>query len=315
MKGCSYRKRLPLYLDGWIGADEASRLEEHLKNCPSCQTELMELEEISSSALEMIDQAPDHDYWKTFSSRVLNRINSRGIIAPAAEEKVSKKGVSPFRYSVFMIAGLAAVLAIFYNYMPDSSGPLPSQNGFSGEMSVDKVETSADFSEISDPGSPVESGVISRGSKAAPEVVSTEAAINSAELSESSNPLSSDLTLSESADEPRVDFSSYFRDDFIRRDARLTFHTFYDFLIGSSSDGPGNESRLSVEALAAGILSESNRSGIGAMESYPGGSAYSVPLSGGGLTVNWGYLSMPSDTAKTGEFQRYLIELRLMQAK
>ncbi|UCE66333.1 MAG: zf-HC2 domain-containing protein, partial [Candidatus Zixiibacteriota bacterium] len=119
MKSCKYEKRLQLYLDGWMERSESARFEKHLKKCSICQSEVMELEDISAAALEIVDEAPERGYWNSFYPRTQNRIISRSI-TPYKSSGESRRGLrlKIGTYSLEIVS-LAAVILLTVNFLPD----------------------------------------------------------------------------------------------------------------------------------------------------------------------------------------------------
>jgi anti-sigma factor RsiW len=168
MRECRYKKRIQIYLDGWMDDKEARRLEAHLKRCSDCQTEMVELEEIASAALEIVDQAPDINYWKNFPARVLNRIISRDVNPYGGKPKPARSlRLKIGSYSVAVTALAAAVLLIF-NYV-NRSHVIPDA-GIQNEVEISEPIAADDTAE---PKIPV--GV---GSEAPPVVVEAESMLD-----------------------------------------------------------------------------------------------------------------------------------------
>lgn len=66
------------YLDGELGADEARRLEEHLKGCSVCRREYELMKQLvvgTTRALQM--EPPPKELWDTFLEGVYNRLERK----------------------------------------------------------------------------------------------------------------------------------------------------------------------------------------------------------------------------------------------
>ncbi len=114
MSKCNNTKLMQIYLDGWMGESEIKKFEDHLKDCPECQMELVDLEEVTRATLEIVDQAPEREYWDNFVNRVNNRIAARDVSMEISSSRKSKSfSVKYSLYSVAVMAFAASLLIIF----------------------------------------------------------------------------------------------------------------------------------------------------------------------------------------------------------
>lgn len=318
MTECKYKKRLQIYLDGWMDRGDSERFEGHLRKCRICQVALMEIEEISSSALEIIDHAPDRDYWENFFNRVHNRIVSRDL-SPYEQKKewhFHRKLVS---YSFGFVA-IAAVFVLAFGLLTRSSRDLPQATSVN-EITVPSVQ----FPENESPAAPaVENQEIASGAQtvvrspnrkdvevepAAPVVVA-EADTNPVEDDEQGGP----ETVA------ALDLMTVFRDSPQIVPARLQLERENNSLARLLAENGGTisgDSRISPEEAAEGIIADYASSGEGPR--INGQNGFQVNGSSGRaadpVNPKWGYLGLPADTVRTDEFRRYLIELDLMLVK
>jgi hypothetical protein len=122
MTECSYIKRLQLYLDGWTEGDATRDIEEHLKTCPQCQAEMVELVESNGAALEIVDLAPDRSYWDSFANRVHNRIIARDV-EPTRNEKKSSSRFPAFRLASVLVILIVTITTAFMMLRQPIRGP------------------------------------------------------------------------------------------------------------------------------------------------------------------------------------------------
>lgn len=323
MATCKHRKRLQIYLDGWMERVEAVRFEKHLKKCSECQSELMALEEVSSSALEIVDEAPESSYWDSFYARTLNRIISRDV-TPYEQPEESRKSLrlKIGTYSLAIIS-LAAVLLLALNFIP---GIL---NSTSDQQAAEKSPTPR--TEVAN----IESDNEVTTGSAQVEPVTLKSPQNGPALQIPANPQNqagepSEKALTENNDvkalvnlaKNNAEIESYFKGNVPAESPKLELSD-----LGSNSrnvtdtdyEQIDDDYRLSSSMISAGILSDfDNR------DEFRGAGGDQFDLSGpgdGGRDIlngsirDWGYLSMPADSVDTLEFRRFLLELELIQTK
>lgn len=319
MKTCKYSKRLQIYLDGWMENVEAARFERHLKKCASCQAELIELEDVSSSALEIVDEAPENSYWDSFYARTLNRILSRNVTPYEQSEEPHKRLRLKIGSYSLAIVSLAALILITVNFLPDVL-KLMAEKNLENQRVTGKEE----------PAALVESPKI-------PDLAESKEPVLQASVSETAEPeqvdimsANTDPVLSETNDgvvpeQPAVssdEVLSYFRSDLLSQNPGLTLNDLPDYSGQSTSEQYNNineDYRLSSSMISAGILSEAG-DGYNSGRSLDGYSGFYLDSRGSndflnGVSGDWGYLSMPPDSTEAEEFRRYLIELELIQTK
>lgn len=307
---------------------EAGRLEDHLRRCSDCQIEMVELEEVASAALEIVDQAPDFNYWGNFPARVVNRILSRDVSPYEGKRKAAKSLRLKIGSFSVAITALAAAILLIFNYI-NRSPVVPDagvREGFEiyGPIAAEDVAESIIFAEegLGGPTVAEESQIILDGQQIAP---AEEEQMLTAEL----NPVAgneieedesrSSLALSESQSD--YDLGAVFREPALFERAPLKLDDDYDFLdrlMAAYRRKPAADYRISQAVVAEGILSgysfrDINGSDNGNYGSFDTGL---IPgLTGNGYSRGWGYLSIPDDNANSEELRKYLIELELMQAK
>lgn len=319
MKTCKHSKRLQIYLDGWMDASESTRIEKHLKKCSYCQAELMELEDVSSAALEIVDEAPESSYWDSFYARTLNRIISRNVTPYERSEGPRKNLRLKIGSYSLAIVSMAALILLTVNFLPDvlnlmAERNLNSRNDTEQNESVVITEEAGTDEQV-EPGT---TNLI----ESAPELVESEPVnMISPETDLVSAETGRDVFLEEPTGSSN-DISSYFRNDLPAVEPQLTLNDLVDYTGESKSEEYINineDYRLNSSMIAAGIYSEiSDGYGLGRTgDAYSGMSPneYEAGSLLNGVSGNWGYLSMPPDSAEAEEFRRYLIELELIQAK
>ena len=328
MKECRYRKRIQIYLDGWMDDKEAGRLEDHLRRCSDCQTEMVELEEVASAALEIVDQAPDLNYWANFPARVFNRILSRDVNPYEGKRRSAKSlRLKIGSYSVAITALAAAILLIF-NYanrspvVPDTGVREGVENH--GPIAAEDIAESIIFTEEGSGELPVakESQNIPEGQQSAPAeeeplVTAGLSPVAGNEIEEDES--QSSLAVSELQSD--YDLGAVFRKPALFERAPLKLdddYNFLDRLMAAYRRKPAADYRISQAVVAEGILSGYSFRDINGLDNGNYGSLDMglIPgLTGSGYSRGWGYLSIPDDTSNSEELRKYLIELELMQAK
>ena len=318
MKDCRLKKRLQIYLDGWLDGRESERFEDHLRRCEECQTELIELEEISSEALEIVDHAPERDYWNSFFTRVHNRILARGA-NPFGEKKSHVFSFRIASYSVGVIA-VAATLVLTFGYL--SLRPFGSKSAQGPEKQVTAPSEATSEPDISDSRWEVNSAVISdnvgadkvSGISSASEgnFPGRKPTNSKAGGSIKDGPNISDAALYNIA---ARDFGLDFRSALRVSSAPLRLDE-NENLVGRlmAAYGGSAEGNFSInpDVVAQGILSS-----YGPVAGGQNGTTLNGHGTGSNYAVNprWGYLGLPADTSGTDEFRRYMIELDLMLIK
>jgi predicted anti-sigma-YlaC factor YlaD len=73
----SYKPLLMGYLDEELTEIEASRIEEHLKECHGCREELGEFRRLKEVTDNMRLVMPDDKYWEDYWSHIYNRLERR----------------------------------------------------------------------------------------------------------------------------------------------------------------------------------------------------------------------------------------------
>lgn len=324
MRECKFKKRIQIYLDGWMDDREAKRFEKHLRQCSDCQTEMVELGEVASAALEIVDQAPGSDYWENFPTRVLNRIISREV-SPYEEKPRPARSLrlKIGSYSVAITALAAAVLFIL-NYadrslvVPDSS--LSEVIEIPGPtMTADPVEPTiltAAEAEKQYSADELESVLSAQRNVPAEEELLVAEERGNAVDEETAKP-----SLVPSVAQLDIDFETVLRTPASSDGPSLKLDDDYDFLnrlMAAYRGKAADDYRISQAVVARGILSGYTSRDADGLDNGGYGSPDIAPapgLAGGGYSPRWGYLNLPDDTSNTEELRKYFIELELMQAK
>ncbi len=317
MTDCSYIKRLQLYLDGWTEGDATRDIEEHLKVCPRCQAEMVELVEANAAALEIVEVAPDRSYWDSFVNRVHNRIIARDV-EPVKEIKSSSTRFPAFRLASVLVILIVTISTAFVMLRQ----PLRGSNSAAISPRIQDASIQP---------------------KLQPPV------LNTAEQAIAQTNKTNDLSSEASADLPDVssmkssDLSSGVRPS-TRGTGMPEFKNLSDeirisSLRGQIKSGPSNESRLQAPSSFADYSSDPSfrlktafvgqrilaSLGMNAQNDTRASSqgplyAYNeTSLTGAGddpgAASTWGYLRIASDTSRASEVKKYFIELELMQGK
>jgi hypothetical protein len=325
MTECKYKKRLQFYLDGWTDNRSSKDIEKHLKHCSQCQIEIAELQEVTEAALEIVDQAPDREYWDSFTTRVGNRIVSRDIEPVLVERK-------PPRFLFFRLASILAIImmvtvSMVVLFRLEGKIPQKPMAVIISPQSSETVQPKSDLSEIkqsapiknmdnlSESTTPKQTTVIPviLDSEKVQEMYASVAPDKSSDIS------SSALTVEDLSEQfhrtPLIDKAS-FRLDTEGRAVALT-------ISGSPvSIDPSLRLRNSFvgQRLLAG-LGMSNQSGAAIGNSgplygfNPASPAFAWEDFQNELSSSWGYLRIASDTSKSTEIKKYFIELELMQTR
>jgi hypothetical protein len=106
-------KLISLFLDGRLSESQQKELKEHLSRCASCREKLSLLQSIQQKAKGIKTQEPPEEYWKTFSSRVKEKLTIRQE-KPVFGWKQVLQGVFSFSpLKVKIAAGVISVVFVF----------------------------------------------------------------------------------------------------------------------------------------------------------------------------------------------------------
>jgi hypothetical protein len=318
MKKCKYSKRIQLLLDGWMDEKEAARFEKHLRGCSICQSELIEHEEITTAALEIVEQAPETEYWKNFHSRVMNRIHSREV-SPYSSEEIEKPVSKRTKLGIFAISfvSIAAVFLIVANFI------------FNNSMTpVEDINISQVPDEVSE-------ALTNNTESSAPEIAPREDLIEPVSTDETTQSVKEEESETV-ANQPQIQYASdqsyNTEESFLNFDressdyltGNIILSDFQPSLTENANITPqipdfdrsiDERMRLRTDLITSGILAYANNPANGTLSgAYPSISQIDITEKSG-LTTSWGYLSMPRDTANADEFERYLIEIELVEDK
>jgi len=313
MRECKKKKRLQIYLDGWMSDREARRFEEHLKNCGACQGELINIEEISSSALEIVDHAPEREYWDSFFTRVHNRIISRG-----AELEPEKKKTFSFKAASYTIGimSIAAALLLTFNYLTKSPVNQPVTDRAALENTTELKAVSSN--------NPLESASVKPTDTEPAEIITLPPAVKTENkiVSQPKIDEGGSSTVDRSGVKPEndadiernLDFVSAFRDPYRMAKAKLSLSDGgddLDRLYAVYGSLARNSFSVNPDVIAERIISGPS------LASGARGAQLSTARSGviGAENPRWGYSGLPADTSGTEISRRYSIELELMLVK
>lgn len=319
MTGCRNRKRVQLYLDGWMSESETDSFESHLRSCPDCQAELVNVEEASSSALEIVDQAPDAKYWESFSSRLFNRLISRDVSPYESGRRRSKLRLRIGSYAV-AVTTVAAAIMLLLNYAVRSPLDVDSPSG------PDRPATVTDVSaEQAPPASAEDTGDIkavgerSRDESAggdSPVTVADERpnGVDGAPVAIAGEVVTADRVPDDAAIQTDVRFKTLFRQSIRQDPARLTLsedNGVLSRLMEVYGDRRSDDYRLDQKTVVEAVLS-----GYGSwMDSGVGERRDGVSMNGSIPGVaGRSYPEFP-EMLERDELARYMIELQLMRAK
>jgi hypothetical protein len=309
MGSCRYKKIIQFYLDGSVDVGKTWELEEHLKNCPACQLELAELEELNLAALEIIEEAPDPGYWTSFYNRVLNRILARNIGPAQTERKVSWllswRTASVLVGLIFLTVSAVVVMnSLHMRASHRGAIAVPSQEPVA-EQPMERSQARAQtIPRASIPSSAAGPTNPSAGSD-------REAAIMEKSTVAQVRVSRDDQLVLLRWKEPL----SYFRD--LPSSGRPTPGFKFELEAPSMTSTPEYDESYRLrgsflsQRLLAGIGSHALNGSVGLQGAMSG-----LRENGGrDIAVTWGYAKVPVDTAKSDEIKRYYIELDLMQAR
>jgi hypothetical protein len=285
-----------------------------------------DVEEMSSAAIEIPDEAPEREYWDGFHSRVLNRIIARDISPyneQIAESKKSKLKIGGYS---LVIVSLAAVMVLLLNMnintpLNEAVTDNPQNPNTESVLNVTPPQiidnNDAEVANIID---------IQNGNMADNEVSNNDVILTNSILEQPINSESA-LVSAESDITPidiEINYSNLLNDRFVlssvpvqltERDKNLDNYP-------RVFEGRINEKyQLKPEIVASGILSLVDNTSEASRSMAFQNLGPNTTVSGnfisdrGGFNVNWGYLSMPGEISKTDEYERYLIEIELIEIK
>ncbi len=316
MKECREKKRLQVYLDGWLTGAEAARFEDHLKSCEDCQCALMELEEISAAALEMVDHAPEREYWDGFFNRVQNRIFSRDVSPYSPKEKSSIR-IKIASYSIGIMS-IAAAFVLTFGYLSRTNleqGPALDPGVVERNIAEDDPVKPA-AGEAVQSAELILEGAASQSEKAVADETIIESIAVSVEPVRNRSIVEEAYFDGEPSSSGLADFKSAFRNPARISPAALSLSDDENFVTRLLIEYGGlsmEDFSVSPNVVAEGILSGyRHETGRGS-----GGSSLAarLPSVSDGAYPRWGYLGVPPDSFNSDGFNRYTIELELMRAK
>jgi hypothetical protein len=318
MVDCRYKKILQFYLDGSRNGHDFAEVEEHLKTCPRCQLELAELAELNGAALEIVDQAPDKEYWESFVARVRNRVLARSI---EPKEATDERRL-PW-YSVLRMASVLVALALFIagsifvvqrGLAPDNPGIIVN----APERVIERV---------------VDSPASDNAKNAAPNLSKTagEPDQNRIPFAAESEPAQSEGVISVPTDQAGADQPVETKDVTValrqtkaigeKPPALETEIKSYSRSTSSSYAEMDRSFRMKIEFVSQRLMA-----GL-AGRPHPiifQGSSFGYASQGGAegnvtpaneSSALWGYTRIYTDTSESAEMRKYFLELELMESK
>jgi hypothetical protein len=317
MTNCRYKKILQFYLDGSSDKrHEFKELEEHLKSCLECQVQLAELEELNSAALEIIDEAPEKEYWESFPVRVRNRITARDIEPVASDGK----GRAPW-YSTLRLASVlvALIMVVGYSFLiiqrgisvPEKVNPIAESPAAADNQVVSQSTAENINPAISQPVGKTESDKVS----AAPIGKIETARVLVPARSEASP---AEIAMKDIAPQMRGVRPAEISGPLLETEIRSFAPVFAFYLADIDPAFHMKDSFVSQRLLAD--LSGRPRGGLGGAFQGPG-YGFGVPTLDSKVSPtnetqpSWGYTSISSDTSQSAEIRQYFLELELMESK
>ena len=323
MRECRYRKRLQFYLDGWLNEPESKDFEEHLRHCAECQIELTNLEEVNSAAFDIVDQAPEKEYWGSFSTRVRNRIVSRNAAPVTVKEKAPNLWgfrLSAVFMSVLAMAAIILVIIRYENRQPAATAIItpPQQNPIAAQSRPkDNPQATIQSGSVA-PTNPLINEAPAANPKnemaKSAELRPTRNAANSHKIDTGLTSLIARDMNNELRAQPLIGMAEIKYDD--------SYQSLAELLVSNHSIDRGY--RLKASVLGERLLAGLSQNGLGEIAELYHGPLYSLHSDGSGEKwvdfsgediSTWGYLRVPSDTSKSSEIRKYLIELELMQTR
>jgi hypothetical protein len=327
MADCRYKKILQFYLDSPNGARDFKQLEEHLKTCLECQIQLAELEELNSAALEIIDEAPEKEYWNSFPVRVRNRITARSIEPAAIAPRRRAPWYSAFKMAsvfvalVFIVAYSVLILrrgtSVLDNPIPIADGPATVSEQPIHSVPADNQAAPAMMPDSRDEnGSP--SSVESRESRPALALKAVDA---DRQVQRQTRPKVNPVNVSvrDLADQFRGVKLAQLSTPWLETEVRSYATVFASYLADIDPSFHMKDSFISQRLLAG--LNDKPRIGFTGLIQGSNYGFGSLSLDGSRvLPTNetqstWGYTSISSDTSKSAEVRQYYLELELMESK
>jgi hypothetical protein len=327
MNDCRYRKILQFYLDGSAGSGDFKELEEHLKTCLECQIQLAELEELNSAALEIIDEAPDREYWESFPHRVRNRIMARSI---EPETFVHKR--RPAWYAAFRVASaLVALIFVVGSSLLFLNGGISllndSVHGINEPTNTDSripaaLSDTDILHEIPAPADRISGGIPSTAesdgvAQREPNSANDESQLVRKRVAPIAGPIN--IVISDIAD--RLRDARFAKLDNPRLEIEAKPYS-PAFASGLGDIDPAFRLKNSFvnQRLLAGLGDRPRNDFIGAYQGLDFERSRSSMDGGRVLPANetqatWGYTSIPVDTSRSAEINQYYLELDLMKSK
>ncbi|OGC94687.1 MAG: hypothetical protein A2W25_15825 [candidate division Zixibacteria bacterium RBG_16_53_22] len=327
MADCRYKKILQFYLDSSGAGPHFKDLEEHLKTCPECQLQLAELEELNSAALDIIDEAPEKEYWDSFPVRVRNRITARSI-EPA---EIVRKRRAPW-YSAFRMASVLVALMFIAAYSilvlrrgtstldnPASIADRPSiiseQPVSSGSPLIPAVAAAQpDARAVNGPSSSVDGPVIRPVAG-----VGTDESRGRHRRAERPEAVPMNIMIKDLAGQLRGVRGAEINGPRLETEIRSYAPVFTSYLADIDPSFHMKESFISQRLLSG--LNNRPRNGFHGLYqgSYYGYGSLSLDgsrvLPTNETQSTWGYTSISTDTSKSAEIRQYFLELELMESK
>jgi len=327
MADCRYKKILQFYLDSPNGARDFKQLEEHLKTCLECQIQLAELEELNSAALEIIDEAPEKEYWNSFPVRVRNRITARSIEPAAIVQRRRAPWYSAFRMAsvlvalVFVVAYSLLILrrgtSVLDNPVPIAGGPATVSEQPISSAPADNQAAPATQPNVQDKNG-FSSQVDSRELQPAT-TFKTGEAVRQVKRQARPKVIPVNVIIRDLAGQFHGVKAAQLRAPRLETEIRSYAPVFASYLADIDPSYHLKDSFISQRLLAG--LNDRPRIGFNGM--YQGSNYGFSSLSLDGSRVlptnetqsTWGYTSISSDTSKSAEVRQYYLELELMESK
>ncbi len=127
---------LPDFVRGQLGGEQTAAVEEHLRSCQVCSSNLAELK----NTLAILEQSHKKDLSKVYFSSILPRVHQR-LERDKKKEWISK----PFVNKILLPLGAAAVLLVVLMRLPSGWETLKSENPLQAVVSLASADEIAEI--------------------------------------------------------------------------------------------------------------------------------------------------------------------------
>lgn len=260
--------------------------------------ELVQIDEISKAAMDIVETAPEPDYWESFTSRLFNRISSRNIHAQPVAPR--KHNYFPIRLAFYFVFSVLLLTMSIY-FIMDRLNPPPS-------YTINRPTVS----EIS----PVPHENPAPGLYELQPLPASNVDYNGNKFNQQLQP--SEVPLAQTVamqtvgliNNPQLQLSGQIRTGNLTFAPRLLTSDINISPESNSLKNGGSNSKLNLDFVSRQILSAADGS-----RSYQNKSLSGELFRAGQINPSWGYASEIKDTARAAEELHYLLELDLIKNK